>query len=119
METRTPKQPGPDHPITLEPTDKQVIVRLGDEVIADSSDVLLLHEADIGPVAYFPREHVRSKFLTESSDEYYCPYKGECTLYDLGDKKSAAWSYENPHEWMSEIKGRVAFDSSQVEITGA
>ena len=45
MNTRTIKIPGPDHPITITPTPKRVVVTIGGRVIADSRAALTLQEA--------------------------------------------------------------------------
>ena len=52
--TREIKIPGPDHPITVEPSPDRVIVRAGGETIADSTATLVLREADYPPVRYIP-----------------------------------------------------------------
>ena len=50
--------PGPDHPITIKPGRTRWRASYENHVIADSSDVLVLEEASLKPVVYFPREDV-------------------------------------------------------------
>ena len=55
MSERAIRIPGPDHPITIAPTGRRVVVRLGGTVIADSVDALTVQEAAYPPVQYIPR----------------------------------------------------------------
>ncbi len=52
------KQPGPDHPITIEPNPARIVVSIAGQVIADTQSALTLREADYPPVkdhvAFYP-----------------------------------------------------------------
>jgi uncharacterized protein (DUF427 family) len=111
------KQPGPDHPISIELASKRVIVRIGDTALAESSNALVLQEANYPPVFYIPREDVAMAELTTSSTSTHCPYKGEASYFNTRDSGRAdiAWSYEDPFEAMARIKGHLAFYSNQVD----
>ncbi|MDF2824117.1 MAG: hypothetical protein K0R68_1525, partial [Mycobacterium sp.] len=54
MGNRKVLQPGPDHPITIEPTAGRVVVRINDEVVADSRHALTLQESNYPAVQYIP-----------------------------------------------------------------
>ena len=43
METRTPKIPGREHPITIEPAGQRIIVRVGGRIVADTTAALTLY----------------------------------------------------------------------------
>ena len=64
---RTPKIPGPDHPITIEPTPGRVTVRLGERTIADSPSALTMRESDLPLVQYIPRSDVDMSLLERTS----------------------------------------------------
>jgi uncharacterized protein (DUF427 family) len=122
---RTPRTPGTDHPITLEPTRGRVVVRLGGRVVADTHNALALRESDYEPVQYIPRGDVDMGLLERSAHTSYCPYKGEASYYSIptgGDRSvNAVWTYEDPYEAVAEIKDRVAFypdriDAIEVEL---
>ena len=49
----------------VEPLRRRMRVRFGDAWIADSEDVVLLHEPGRYPVAYFPREDVTPGVLVD------------------------------------------------------
>ena len=119
MADRIMKIPGPDHPITIAPNPKRVLVKAGDVVIADTKRGITLREANYPPVQYIPREDVRMDLLQRSQTHTYCPYKGEASYFSIpaGGEKSvdAVWTYEEPYPAMAEIKDRVAFYPTRVE----
>jgi len=111
--------PGPDHPITVEPTKARVVVKAGGLVIADSRNAFTLQEASYPAVQYVPRADIDFSVLERTSHETYCPYKGEASYYSLvaSDVKAenAIWTYEAPYEAVSPIKDHVAFYPKAVD----
>jgi uncharacterized protein (DUF427 family) len=112
--------PGPDHPITIEPSSDHVVVKAGDVVVADSSNAVTLHEASYPPVYYVPLADVDSEVLESSDTTSYCPYKGEASYYSVrtGDDvvKDAIWFYDEPYDAVAQIAGHVAFYPDRVQI---
>jgi Uncharacterized protein conserved in bacteria len=102
--------PGPDHPITLEPATSRWRAFFAGHVIADTDDALVLKEADLRPVVYFPRGDVSMDYFTRTDHVTHCPYKGDAAHYSLymdGELvEKAAWSYEDPFEAVGPIEGR-------------
>ena len=47
----------------MEPTQKRITTMFAGQVIADSSNVLVMHETNHRPVYYFPFEDVRMDLL--------------------------------------------------------
>ena len=80
---RTPKTPGPDHPITVEAADIRVVVSAGSKVIADTTAALVLREASYPPVYYVPMADVDQAVLRPSATQTYCPYKGDASYYSV------------------------------------
>lgn len=113
MTERSIKIPGPDHPITIEPSTARVRIRVGERLLADTRDALTLREARYPAVHYIPRRDVDMSLLTASGHRTYCPYKGDCSYYSLpGDDArgvDAVWSYEAPFEAVAAIAGHLAF----------
>ncbi len=58
MNDKQRKLPGPDHPITIEPNPRQVVVSIAGRVIADTRHALIVHEAAYPPVQYIPLKDV-------------------------------------------------------------
>src|ERR1700759_2125393 len=101
MSDKPVKQPGPDHPITVEPNPALVVVTAGGRVIARSTRALTLREAKYPPVQYIPRQDVDMNQLARTDHATYCPYKGDCSYYSItpgGERsRNAVWTYENPY----------------------
>lgn len=111
------KQPSPDHPITVAPADERVIVRIGDTVLAESCNALILLEASLPPVFYIPRADVAMEALMSSPTRTHCPYKGDASYFNARDSvaQDVAWSYEDPFDHMLMIKGHLAFYPDRVD----
>lgn len=113
------KVPGPDHPISIEPNPKRVVVRLGGRTIADSARALTLREASYAPVQYIPRADVDMSALSRSAHSTHCPYKGDASYYSIliegHEAKNAVWTYETPFPAMNAIGEHLAFYPSRVD----
>ncbi|MEV6826254.1 DUF427 domain-containing protein [Amycolatopsis sp. NPDC051102] len=112
-------QPGPDHPITVEPTKARVVVKAGGRVVADSRNALTLQESTYPAVQYIPLADVDASVLERTDHGTYCPYKGEASYYSLkaGDVQgeNAVWTYEQPYDAVAPIKDHVAFYPNVVD----
>jgi uncharacterized protein (DUF427 family) len=119
MTDRQIKQPGPDHPITIEPNPARVLVTVAGRVVADTTHAFTLREAGYPPVEYIPFSDVDGSLLESTDNATYCPYKGDASYYSLpvGGIKSvnAVWTYEAPFAAVAEIKGHVAFYPERVD----
>jgi uncharacterized protein (DUF427 family) len=115
------KIPGPDHTITIAPTDKHVVVRVGDQVVAQTVRALTLAEAGYADVQYIPIEDVDAASLRRSDHQTYCPYKGDASYYTVvtraGELENAIWTYEEPFDAVREIAGYVAFYADRVDVS--
>jgi uncharacterized protein (DUF427 family) len=113
------KVPGPDHPITIAPNPKRVVVTVGGRVIADSRAALTMQEAAYPAVHYIPRKDVDMAALTRTDHASYCPYKGDCSYYSIpaGGQRAvnAVWTYEAPYEAVAAIKDHLAFYPDRVD----
>jgi uncharacterized protein (DUF427 family) len=116
--SREMKLPGPDHPITVEKNPGRVIVRVGDQVVADTTAALELRESTYPPTQYIPLADVDPSLLKESATSTYCPFKGDASYYTLataaGDLTDAVWTYRDPYPAVAEIAGHVAFYPDKV-----
>lgn len=103
-----------DHYVLLEPSAKRLRAVVGGEVIADTLHARLLLESGQMPVYYFPREDVRMAQLLQSDHHSVCPHKGEALYWSIHADGQAldngAWSYSEPTQQLSELKGYIAFD---------
>jgi uncharacterized protein (DUF427 family) len=112
-------EPGPDHPITIEPNPDRVVVTVAGKTVADTRRALTLREADYEPVAYVPLEDVDRSLLEPTDHSSYCPFKGDANYYSVpaGGERSAnaVWEYRSPYPAVDEIAGHVAFYPDRVD----
>ena len=111
--------PGPDHPITIAPNPKRVVVTFNGRTIADTTRAVELREATLPPVQYVPREDVDMTLLQRTSHGSHCPFKGDAAYYSIAvdgrTAENAVWTYEQPYPAVASIKDRVAFYPSRVD----
>ena len=93
---------------------------LGNVLLADSGDALVLQESNYAPVVYFPRADVRLDRLVETETKTTCPFKGEASYFridavDEGD--DVAWTYPATYNEVSPIAGYIAFYANRVSVT--
>ncbi len=114
------KIPGPDHPISITPAHTRWRVVFENHVIADSGDALVLQEASMAPVVYFPREDVSMEYFSRTERSTHCPFKGDASYYtvlmDGHFAENGVWTYEEPFPAMEAIRGRLAFYPDRFEI---
>ena len=119
--SRTVLQPGPQHPITVEPAAARITVTAGGTPVADTTAALALQEAKYPTVYYIPLADVRSDVLKPSDHTTYCPYKGDASYYSVataaGELTDAVWYYAEPYPAVADIAGHVAFYADKVDIT--
>lgn len=111
-------KPSAKHPIVIEPLGRKVTVTVAGKTVAESDRAVLLKEASYPPAIYIPREDADMNLLERSAQVSYCPYKGDASYFSIpaGGSRSndAVWTYEVPHEFVSQIKDYLAFYPSRV-----
>ena len=105
--------PLPERLLFAEPLRRRMRVQFAGEWIADSEDVLLLHEPGHYPVALFPLADVRSDALVAEERTTAHRDLGATGWFTIvaGDRTSprSAWQYTAPPEHARELRDRVAF----------
>ncbi|MET9271905.1 DUF427 domain-containing protein [Kribbella sp. NPDC003557] len=103
----------PERLLFAEPLRRRMRVKFGDSWIADSEDVVLLHEPGRYPVAYFPLEDVAAGVLEPEERSTRHKDLGPTAWFavrtDTAGKPRAAWQHTELPDHASELKGRVAF----------
>jgi uncharacterized protein (DUF427 family) len=103
----------PERMLFAEPLRRRMRVRFGGEWIADSEDVVLLHEPGRYPVAYFPLAAVAGGVLEPSRYTTDHPGLGPVTWYTVRAGGQAAqrgaWQHTGLPGHASELKERIAF----------
>jgi len=107
----------PYHRIDIRQTSRHLVVRAGDDVVADTHRPLVLYESGFAPRWYVPREDVSAQLLAAVSRQTFCPYKGLCDYYDIGDATRAAWSYRDAYREVDRIDDLISFEPGKVTVT--
>jgi uncharacterized protein (DUF427 family) len=106
-------EPLPQRLLYVEPLRRRMRVRFAGEWIADSEDVLLLHEPGRYPVAYFPITDVRDGTLVDENRTTQHRDFGEAAWFTVvaADQQAgrAAWRYVALPEHAGQLRDRVAF----------
>jgi uncharacterized protein (DUF427 family) len=103
----------PDRLLYAEPLRRRMRVRFGGDWIADSEDVVLLHEPGRYPVAYFPLGGISPGALQSAG--YHTEHRdlGPTSWYTVTaggqSKQRAAWQHTGLPDHAGELKQRVAF----------
>jgi len=104
------------HRIDIRQTSRQLTVRQGDRTIAATTRPLALYESGFAPRWYVPLADVDGSALAPAQGQTFCPYKGLCSYYDIGDARRAAWSYEDAWSDVRRISGLLSFEPDKIEV---
>src|SRR5579863_9157849 len=106
-------EPLPERMLFAEPLRRRMRVKFGGAWIADSEDVVLLHEPGRYPVAYFPLGDVFPDVLRSTDHTTAHRDLGETSWYAVRagahTRPRAAWEHTALPSHASMLKGRVAF----------
>jgi uncharacterized protein (DUF427 family) len=109
------------HTIDLVPFEGAVRVKVGGELVAESSRALELRETGHRSRWYLPVEDVRERVLEPSEKTSHCPFKGDANYYSVragGElHPDLVWTYRDPIAAVREIAGRVCFYDEKVDLT--
>ncbi len=104
------------HRIDIRQTSRKLIVRHRDRIITDTTRPLVLYESGFAPRWYVPRADIDESALTPVEHRTFCPYKGLCSYYDIGDARLAAWSYPAAYPEVGRISNLVSFEPDIVPV---
>lgn len=104
------------HRIDIRRTSRRLVVRHRDRTIADTGRPLVLYESGFAPRWYVMRADVDESTLTAVERQTFCPYKGLCSYYDIGDARDAAWSYREAYPEVGRISDLISFEPDVVSV---
>jgi uncharacterized protein (DUF427 family) len=104
------------HRIDIRQSSRGPVVRHHDRIIADTRRPIVLYESGFAPRWYVLRDDIDQSALTLVEHQTFCPYKGLCRYYDIGDAHLAAWSYPDPYPQVGRISGSVSFEPDIVSV---
>jgi uncharacterized protein (DUF427 family) len=104
------------HRIDIRQTSRHLVVRHRDRSVADTRRPLVLYESGFAPRWYVLRVDLDQSTLTGVKHQTFCPYKGLCSYYDIGDARQAAWSYREAYPEVGRISDLVSFEPDIVSV---
>jgi uncharacterized protein (DUF427 family) len=104
------------HRIDIRQASRNLVVHHHDRVIADTKRPLVLYESGFAPRWYVPSADIDESALTFVKHETFCPYKGVCSYFDIGDARLAAWSYREAFSEVGRISSLVSFEPDIVSV---
>jgi len=104
------------HRIDIRSTSRHLVVRDGEQVIADTKRPLALYESGFAPRWYVPREDIDESAFNLAGVQTFCPYKGICSYYDIGSHQRAAWSYLNAWTEVGRVTNLVSFEPDKIDV---
>ena len=106
-------EPLPQPLLYAEPLRRRMRVRFADQWVAESEDVLVLHEPGRYPVAYFPEPDIKSGILLIEDRLTHHPELGDVAWFTVKvtgrEAHHAAWRYTTLPSYAAVLEGRVAF----------
>jgi len=104
------------HRIDIRQSSRSLVVRYRDRTIAETQRPIALYESGFATRWYVPRADIDESALTFVEHQTFCPYKGLCSYYDIGDARLAAWSYREAYPEVGRISGLVSFEPDIISV---
>jgi uncharacterized protein (DUF427 family) len=104
------------HRIDIRQTSRHLVVRYQERIVADTRQPMVLYESGFAPRWYVPRADIDESALAPVGRQTFCPYKGICSYYDIGDAHFAAWSYPDAYPEVHRISKLVSFEPDLVTV---
>ncbi|MGC2403305.1 MAG: DUF427 domain-containing protein, partial [Acidobacteriaceae bacterium] len=86
-------------------------------VVADTRQPQVLYESGFAPRWYVPRADIDESALVLTERQTFCPYKGLCSYYDIGDAPLSAWSYPEAYAGVARIANLISFEPDIVAVS--
>ncbi len=110
----------PYHRVDVLNSSRQVKVKVGREVVAETRRPRLLFETGLPVRYYIPKIDVRLDLLEPSDTTTRCPYKGVASYWSIRAggtlHQDLAWTYELPIPECPKIENLVSFFNERVDI---
>jgi uncharacterized protein (DUF427 family) len=107
----------PYHRIDIRRTSRHLVIRQDDRVLADTHAPLVLYESGFAPRWYVPRADIAAEARHAIEGQTFCLSEGLASYYDIGNTRTAAWSYRARFEEVARIADLVSFYPEKVTIT--
>lgn len=100
-------------PPRVEQSDRQIVIILGDQTVADTRRAWRVLETSHPPAYYIPTEDIRMDLLEPADGSSYCEWKGAARYWSVRSGARfldrVGWSYPDPSPGFEPIRGHIAF----------
>jgi uncharacterized protein (DUF427 family) len=100
-------------PPRIERDPREVIVRVGDVVVAQTQNACRILETASPPTFYIPGTDVQHEYLRPATGASSCEWKGDARYWTVvvppAVLDSVGWSYDEPHPAFERIRGWISF----------
>ena len=104
------------HRINIRQSSRHLVVSHHDRAVADTNRPVVLYESGFAPRWYVPGADIDESTLTLVEHQTFCPYKGLCSYYDIGDARLGAWSYREAFPEVGRVSALVSFEPDIVSV---
>ena len=106
-------------PPRIERESREVIVRVGEVVVAQTHQACRVLETASPPTFYIPRADVKEEHLSRAGGSSRCEWKGTARYWTVTVPpvvlESVGWSYEDPLPEFESIRGWLSFYPARIE----
>ncbi len=110
----------PEYELNFSPLSEELVIKVGDQVIARSQRAIAVTERGLNPVWYMPLEDVDANLITPTDRETYCPYKGHASYWSINlpeqTCENVIWAYRDPYDECAAIAGYASFYTNKVDL---
>src|SRR5689334_7040254 len=110
----------PEYRIELTPCKYSAQVWLGDLLLAESADCLVVTETDHVDRLYFPKSAVNWDLFTPTDHTTICPFKGRASYWSLANVEPAIpnvlWTYASPLREVAGLEGHYSFHDDALRV---
>jgi uncharacterized protein (DUF427 family) len=106
----------PYHRIDIRQTSRHLVVKDGSQLVADTTRPRVLFESGFAPRWYVTRQDIDERALVPAEGQTFCPYKGLCSYYHVGEHLRAGWSYLKAWPEVARISNLVSFEPDEVDV---
>lgn len=105
------------HRIDIRQSSRRLVVSESGRTVADTRRAQVLYESGFAPRWYVPRADIDQAALTPVENyKTFCPYKGICRYYNIGQAHLGAWFYPQAYEEVARVRDLVSFEPDVVTV---
>ena len=106
-------------PPRIEMDPREVIVRVGEVVVAQTRDACRVLETASPPTFYIPRNDVDEDHIRPAAGASSCEWKGKARYWTVAVRplvlESVGWSYDEPRPAFDRIRGWMSFYPGRID----